>query len=341
MAVQTSPTGLVRPDLIGAISEMNFGARGHQGWAALPLQNVSEITANVVRIPRTEYLRRQPGVKRAEGAGASRSNLYTGADSYELIEYTHEVPLDQIRGLYLPRLANLEAIAAGKAAEVVAMELAHDIRDTLFNETTFPVTGAPNGIDVSSSGPWANNSTGVPIDNVNTVREIIRLASGGYLPNFVLFNASVKNILNRQANINSSSVFRGARDTRDVTGAVITDELLATIFDLESVLVDRVAVNSANEGLAASNTNLYSSSYAFVGRRSTVDPTQDPQLGRTLVMEPPEMGGEASGVTTVDGLPIMIDEYWEPKTKSKVVRATLLAQPKIWDAALGRLIKIA
>lgn len=109
---------------------------------------------------------------------------------------------------------------------------------------------SPTGTDVYH---WSDYTNATPIQDVTAARRAMQLASGGFKPNTMVVGKEVRDTL-----INHPDVLARLNGGATVTNtALITDQKLAEIFEVENFYVMEAVKNESAEGVAESN--------AFIG----------------------------------------------------------------------------
>lgn len=150
-------------------------------------------------------------------------------------------------------------IRSAGASTLVNRMLIH--REEQFAETFFAdnVWGTNwDGIVGTSPGAtevthWSDYTNSTPIQDVTRARRVMQLKSGGFKPNTMVVGKEVRDKL-----INHPDILDRLNGGATVTNtALITDQKLAEIFDVENFLVMEAVKNTSAEGVAESN--------AFIG----------------------------------------------------------------------------
>lgn len=323
------PSATVRADLAGVVSKIDPLNMGFVAARVLPLLPVDATRIEFQTLPREEWLKARKNVKRGERGETATGSFQWGRDTLDVAEYTFGVKIDveYARNLTPAARDALDEKAAQFAAMVCLRQLEQDVQDLLFSIANFPTATA--GKDVNAT-PWTNTSTGTPLDDIEEVRNEVRLASGGFRPNTVVMNHVNRRSL--VAHPQFTAVFKGA--TTDVVSRQIADQQIASVLNIPSVIVPDAVLNSADDGLAQSNGEFWGNNYVMLAVTSEQDPSVVPQLGRIAYVDPvapAEMGSEPLGFASLGGLPGVVDQYFEPGGKTKVVRFSGRWSPKIFN----------
>lgn len=174
---------------------------------------------------------------RANRAEANIVGFDVSTTSYQLEEHAlKELVSDRDRGNADAPL-NLDVDAAMHLTEKILIRREVDTATLCFTTTTWG-----NNATVASAAAW-DTSTSNPIADVLTATTII-LRTGFVAPNRAVMGWEAM----RQLKANSTTTDRIKYTER----AIITDEIMASMFDLDQLLVGRGARNLNTEGVAAS-----------------------------------------------------------------------------------------
>lgn len=139
---------------------------------------------------------------------------------------------------------NLDVDATQHLTEKLLIRREVDVATLCFTTTTWG-----NNATVGSASAW-NTSTSNPIADVLTATAAV-LSNGFIRPNKGVIGWNVM----RQLKVNSTTTDRIKYTER----AIITDEIMASLFDLDTLLVGRSARNLNAEGIAASTGFIWGS----------------------------------------------------------------------------------
>jgi len=304
MPSPASSNAVLRPDLGLAVQEYDALAdvNGFIGPRVLPVFESALQNAQFARIP-IEALLQNPEVARAPGAAYNRGDWKYEKDNFATVEYGWEEPVDDRESRILARYFDSEVIAAQRAQSFVLRAAEMRIAAALFNEATFSATAVTN--------EWDDAANAEPIDDVEAaVRRV--WARCGLWPNALVIDRSVfRNLRNCEQiveRINSQGA--GNRTLpRDITA-----QMLATVFDLDEVIVagsptGNAVKNTANEAKSVSISPIWSGEYAMVARIARTSDLREPCLGRTIHWG--EDGSQIGGT---------FESYYSDERRSNIVR---------------------
>ena len=282
----------------------------------LPILNVGKEAATI-SVTRRENAN-IPETKHANGTAYGRVELYMEDMPYACVDHGLEGQVtDRDRAKFADDFdAELEKTAAVKVKMLLARE--KRVKNLIFNTTTW--TGTALYTDNSGS-PWDNIATDI-IDQIGKAKEKVRLNTGVPANALIIGEAAMQNMLK---NTKIIARFPGT--------AVITEAILraamAAIFGLQDLIVGQAAYNSADEGLAASMTDMWGDDYAMVAALGAEGmPMSEPQLGRTILWQ--------SFISDIE----YVESYREEQTKSDIIRVEHSVDEKVFDKYFGHLMKI-
>ncbi len=313
MPAPSSALSTLRPDL-GSMMEFDLEANRAKFIAnrLLPILQVDKPADAFGKIP-IEQLLKRANVKRGAKGEYNRIDWSFQPDSYITQEYGLEGPVDQRNARAYANYIDAEADTARLVLHMVLLEAEMRVKDLLFPGSYTPTT---------ITNEWDDYANATPVDDVEaSVRRIF--AATGVWPNVLVVNKTVFRNLRLCEQIIDTIAAQGAGSK--VEASKITAAMLASVFDLEQVIVAEGTYNSANEGLTAVPAHIWSNEYAAVGRVSTLNSIMEPCLGHTF-----HWAGDGS---QPGGL---VETYYEESNRGDVVRVRHDVQEKVkytemWD----------
>jgi hypothetical protein len=290
---------VLRPDLGLAVQEYDALAdlNGYIAQRVLPVFESDLQSAQFARIP-IEALLQSPEVARASGAAYNRGDWKFTSDNFATKEYGWEEPVDVREARIYARYFDAEAIAAQRAQGFVLRAAEMRAAAALFNAVTWTPTAVTN--------EWDDLTNATPIVDVEAaVRRVWALC--GLWPNALIVNRSVFRNLRNCHEIIERINSAGAGDRtvpRDVTAA-----MLATVFDLDEVIVAGSPKNTANVAKDVSIAPIWSNEYAMVARVARTADLREPCIGRTVHWG--EDGSQIGG---------LFESYYSDERRSNIVR---------------------
>jgi hypothetical protein len=299
MPFHTGSASQFRPDIALALEEYDLLAdeAGYIAHRLLPVFESPEQSAWFGRIP-IEALLRNPEVKRAANGAYNRDDFELTDDYFVTHDYGHEGVKDRREAKIYGKWFDYEAIIAGRQRRIVMSAAEIRAAAALFNATTFTAHPVTN--------EWDDLANATPIDDVEAaVRRV--WAATGLWPNALAVNRMVfRNLRNCDQIIEriQSGGAGSATKPGDVTAA-----MLATVFDLDEVIVGGSPKNTANEAQDVSVASIWSDEYALVARVSRTADLREPCLGRTIHWG--EDGSQIGGV---------FEDYPEDRVRGDIIR---------------------
>lgn len=234
--------------------------------------------------------------RRAPGAKFARMNIDPATGTYTCHEDGQEIPVDKrIQATALDPFDPYR-YATQTVKDVVLLRRERIIAALITNAAVFTNTAALAGITM-----W-NNANSDPINEVNTRKLTIRNGCG-LVPNVMVLPLEVYLALTT----NPAIVARLATNATQV----LSETLLAQLFDIEKVLISRAVYNSAEEGQAVVGAPVMNDS-VWLGYVSPSPSLTAPSAGYLIQKE----GFRA-------------ESYYEVQSDSDVVRARILETPEV------------
>ena len=323
MPAPSTSLATLRPDLSASLMEFNLAQdrQGFIGMQVLPVLEVGRAAGTFGRIP-IEQLLVNRETRRAPGGGYSRSKFTFTTDSYATEENGHEEPVDDNEAQIYVDYFDAEQVAAQRAQDVVLRNAEKRIADLIFNATTWTGAALTTGI----TNEWDKNhlTDAVPIADVEAAR--LKVWTGcGLWPNALILNRKVFNNLRMLDDIKEAIASTGAgypTRARD-----ITVQQLASVFDLDYILVAGGAKNTAIEGQTLALSQIWSDEYAMICRLCTTGDIREPGLGRVM-----HYGADGSQVGA------LIETYRDETVRSDIVRARHQVDEKVLYIECGHLL---
>jgi len=277
--------------------------------------DVEEGTFSVIT---RESLRKTVDDKR--NANGSFNQIEAGAEDKTFKTYARglEAAVDYRKRSKFQKDFDLDMIKLEQLVHQMKLRREIRIASLLFNATTW--TGAALATDVSGA-PWDSASSGKPITNVQAAKKAVYDNGGDanavILPYSQFLNCMVSDqILARFPGINRLT-------PGDIKGA------LAALFDVKHVFVGKARKDTADEGQAAVNAQVWSDDYVLVCRVAEQGaPPSTPCVARSQrwVLESPEE--------------MVIEQYYEPQTLRDKLRARNDVGEKVMDVFEAHLLQV-
>jgi hypothetical protein len=287
------------------------------GTQVLPIFGTKKKSSIFPAITR-ESITREADTKRAPRGNYNRDGFSAKDKQYNCEEFGLEGALDDgERTLYASDFdAELTTVQIVTRRVLQAQE--RRISGLVFNTTTF--TGAQLYTD-NTATPWTSASTDV-IAQVRAIREKVR-ANCGLDPNTLIFSkANLDRLLNN--NVVKECIKYVAR----LTEAEILNAL-SDILGVQKILVGRGIYNTAKEGKAFVNGDIWNATYAMVAVIGNPNRLSDPSVGRTFLWnaDSPENA--------------TVEQYRDDASRSDIFRVRQQVDEIIIDPYFAHLMKVA
>lgn len=302
MAVTPSATlGQARPDLRDGLEEFDLAAN-QMGYIGLQIAPAIEVVTQNGRYPKIELkelLKKKKDVKRASGASYARDARKGSSDTYETAEYGAEEPVDARNAAIYGDWWDSELLAAQGARDQVLQNL----EDLVMEK----VTAVSN--TTAAGTAWTTHATADPLANVMTAKKAVRNRTG-IVPNAMAIEWDRLMDLLQCTAVVDRIKYAGFDDPK---AAVLKNlSIMAGIFDVEHFFVAGAMKNTANDAAAASLSTVFDKTNALVFVHSNDRNLKRPRWCNTFHWG--EDGSQIGGV---------VEEYDEPQTRAKIIRARL------------------
>jgi len=330
------PSTFLRPDLGLMVTEQMLGDNGFIANKVFPIFETAAISDTFSRVG-VKVMSQNPDTSYA-GGRPNRGDFEVVQDSYTCAPNAWETFVRDIERGRAKGRVDLDKIAAAIPSRVLMTNLEKEAAAVLNNNTNFPVASpTDNGHTVSNN--WSNASTGTPLADVQLGQTAIRKKTGGLLPDtLILPYSALVSISN-----NDSIINRIKNVSLTVENGLLKSPELCSLFNVQRILVPGAMRDTANQGLAASISDVWSSDFASLvisAPTTTMDPeslerTSAPtlgiaQIGRTMTYAEESWGGGVLG----------IEQIRDEINKEDLWRAFGNWQVKLFSQAFGYRIKI-
>lgn len=288
----------LRPDLGGSMEEFDL-EMNMAGMVGLQVFRPFEapVQAGVFGKVPIELLLKSRETRRGPGGGYARQRWQFTADSYATQEHGAEEPIDDREAKMYRNYLDIEVISATRARHAVMENYERRVAAKVFDTGTYSPTNA--------TVAWATVATAKPVDDVEAAWQ--RLWAKGIIGNALVINRLVFRNLVRTAQIQDIVASQGAGGSIDARS--INVQMLKQVFNLDYIIVAGMQRNTADEGLAASLSPIWSSGLAAVCRVAESDDIREPCLGRTF-----HWGEDGSSIGGV------FESYRDPSVRSDIIR---------------------
>lgn len=193
---------------------------------------------------KSDYLR---GVAemRAPGSPTAGANFTLSQDTYSCDQFGVHMDVDDLVAKNSDEGVNILTSAAQYVTEKLLQKRDQEFAAAAFTTSTW--TGSSTGGDITPGTLWSNSGA-TPIKDIQTEQDAV-YSKTGRKPNVLVLGRDV---------------YTALRDSEDVLDRVkftergiVTTDLLASLFDVDEVMVAGSIVNSANEGATASFSYIF------------------------------------------------------------------------------------
>lgn len=255
---------------------------------------------------------------RAPGSGYNRVDFGAEDKTFETKERGLEGQVDDRNRKFYATDFDYEVEVTQQVIRRIRIEKEIRMAALIFNTSTW--TGATLYTDVSGA-PWDVASSAI-IAPVQAAKEKVRTLTGLVADTMIIGSVMYQHLI---ANTELKARFPGINVlTQDAIKAN-----LAGILGLSRIIVGGAVKNTANEGIAASLSDIWSDDYAMICKLAMPgDPMFVPSVTRSFVWTPENAAD------------LIVESYREEQTRSEIVRVRYDADEKVLDSSLGHLLKI-
>jgi hypothetical protein len=321
MASPTSSLATLRPDL-ATFSEFDL-AMDRQGFIAqrvAPVINVASQAGSFGKIP-VEQLLQTRTTNRAPGSGYARGNWQFGTATYACEEHGAEEPIDDREAKMYANYFDAEQISAARAYDAVLRNAEIRMAALIFSATW---SGGGATLTTGIADEWDDYSNAIPITDVEAaVRKV--WSNSGMWPNALIINRHVFRNLRQCEQVIERINSEGAGFA--TRAADVTPAQLAAVFDLDYIIVNGGAKNTAKEGQNVVFDKLWSDEYAMVCRVATTSDPREPCIARTFHWA--EDGSSIGGT---------VESYREESKRSDIIRVRHDVDEIVMYTEMGHLL---
>jgi hypothetical protein len=326
MAAPGTSTAVVRKDLAGLQEGIDLEAqrRGFIGLMLMPIFQTPSVAGQYPVLKSEELIRYNTKVGRSPGGGYYRDSFKWDSATYSTQERGAEEPVDdRLENIYRSYF-DMEAVATKRAYDRVLRAQEMRIAALIFDATYY--TGATYYLDASAAVAWTNPAATI-LANIDLAKRAI-YAKTGMWPDTIAFNYN--NLLYIRNNDEILDRISSSGAGSPVKASDVTRGQLANVFDIPNVLVAGGSQNTAQEGRTASLSDVWSSSYVWIGITSNSQDISEPCVGRTWHWD--QDGSEPLG---------HLETYRDETIRGDVVRVRHEVDEQRVKKESGFLIKIA
>ena len=293
----------LRPLLASSLEEFNLAAdrQGFIGARVLPIFDAAQASGTFGVIP-IEQLLQNRETTRGPGGDYSRGSFTFTSASFATYEHGAEEPVDDNQAKLYRDYFDAEMVAASRAYDVVLRNAEKRAAALLFNPTTFA------GQLTTVTNEWDKNhkTNATPMDDVETAIRAVWNRTGLWPTSLIVNRTVFRNMRNLDQIIERIQAAGAGNATKP---SDITPAMLASVFDLDEVIVAGSPKNAANEGQSVSIASIWSDEYAMVARVARTGDIAEPCIGRTFHWS--EDGSQPGGT---------VETYRDETVRSNIVR---------------------
>lgn len=297
MPQPTSTTAVSRPELAVLVNEFRETAvTGAIGARVMPFLPMMEQSAEYPVIPK-EVMLKIHDTRRAMRGKYPSSDWEFEMGLYATRENGWEEKIDDRERKLYATLFNAEVVATRRATKIVDLSMERRIAAKVFNPTNF----TPHAV----ANEWDNKANATPIDDVNDAKLSHRNQCGIPANTLIIGYYTFEKVRTCDQIIDQLiNTFPGIDLNR------ITSQQLATIFNIEQVLVGGAVYDSADKGQDAVIADLWDNEYAMLTVCSNAPDVSEPCIGRSFIWTEESPGS---------GEPV-VESYRDEGSRSDIVR---------------------
>lgn len=296
-----------RTDLAAHVSQVNNKA-GFAVGRCFPAIMVEKPNGTLM------VLKANTGMENVDTRRDSRSNYkQIAADltsvSYNCEEHGIEFPADAARAAMYKDQIDLDKAGAEWCANTVARRMEKSIWDEVY--------GAVSGNNAGTA--WDTYASATPAADVANEAATMFASHGINKDQLSLvIPAQIAHKLPFVSDLRTALKIQ----TQPLPGS-LTEQQLALYFGVKEVIIAGAAYNSANEGQTASLSYCHPTDKCLLFLKSEGNVQDSPGFARIPIWEGDMVSqdGEAVGVADISGVPVLIEQYWESKTRCMNYRA--------------------
>lgn len=317
MPAPSSVLSTLRPDLAASFTQYDLAAsaKGFIATRVLTPVDVPVQAGNFGLIP-IEQLLQKRNTERAPGGGYNRSNWNFSPGKFSTKENGLEEPIDDREAKMYANYFSAEQVGAMRARDGVMRNMETRVVGLLTDTTNTFLSGSNLSGPVATSWKTAATATGTA-DSVKARTAIYN--NCGLIANCCVIGWNAWQNLTQQADILSRIKFSGIDDPKD-----ITNQMIASLFQVDQVIVAGAQNNTANEGQKVSLSGIWSDDKVGFYVTSDSEDFKDPCVGR--VFHWAEDGSAIGGV---------VESYRDETVRSNIIRVRMDSDEQILYAQAG------
>jgi len=276
MPSPASSLATLRPDLVGSFTEFDL-AMNQAGFIwnqVFPIIDVAKSSGQFGKIP-IEQLLETRDTRRGPGGNYSRGDWTFVPATFATEENGAEEPIDDREAEIYRDYFDAELMAALRARHAVMQNAEMRCAAKVYDTSVW--SGA--SLSTSLSNEWDDFDNATPIADIAAARLKIWDGSGLWANALILNKKQFLNL--RRCGEILEAIQSGGAGYSSVQGEV-TAELVARVLDLDRLIIGGGAKNTANKGLAASISQIWSDEYAMLAVVANDADIRTPCIGRTF-----------------------------------------------------------
>jgi len=188
---------------------------------------------------------RQEEVERANRSPANMATWDVSTSTYVVREFALKDVISDTDRVNSDVPGSLDVDTVEFLTDKIEMFQEEAVSTLLFTTTSFSQNGT---LTTATSWDYSSTNTSAPIQNVLSATAVI-LAQSGKRANTMIFNNAVLNVLKENNNVYTRLAY-----TKD---QILTEQILAGVFDMTNVYVGTAFTESNQEGLASTSTAIW------------------------------------------------------------------------------------
>jgi len=221
---------------------IGYGQPGYIAEQIMPVVPVKNETDDYYKLDKSPWFRQEPTLV-ADRTPAREIEWTWSLDSYRQDRYALATSISDRERDNADSQLRLEETSVGFV--VNALKLDQEIR-----VATMLTAAATSGVTLSGSDQFDNanfTAAGVPIETrIDTAKEAIRVATGGFLPTHIVIPAAVAKVMKRDPDIREL--------TKYTNNNLVNGDLPNTLWDMKVVIPTSIYTTSA-EGVAEASVS--------------------------------------------------------------------------------------
>jgi len=191
----------------------------------------------------------------------------------------------------------------------ILMTQEKEVADLLFTTTTWG-----NSTTLTTATSWAyNTTTSAPIQNVLSATGVI-IANSGKMPNTGVLGWKVFEALKENPNVYGRIQY--------VERAIITEQLLAAVFDLDNVYVGKAIYDASKEGDPAGQNTAIAETPTFIWDSNALICYINPVIGKKQVT------AAVNIKATSGGIPYKVKKWRDEGLAGDIIEVSTMMSPK-------------